>query len=391
MGAYMSDKRKQHYVPQFYMKAFTNGENKFYVYQTDKDKMIDVPVFYGNQCQKKYFYGEDGVWENKLALMEQKWAKVIKKIIHEQDLDSDDKKSLKEFAVYQRQRTYAEEKYREQERIELLIECGKMLYFQNGWQFDEEAEKICRERVLNEKTPAENLELAMKITSYIEDLDVLIIHYNTKNELISSDVPVIAINPFYSPNIGYSVIGLVMFFPISTHKLVVIYDAKMYTRYKQMSVIESNDEEEVKNLNAYQFIAAEELIFSHRANEILEVDDCVKQARKDCRSHNVNSTLGPEGQKLIISGMRKVQYDCVLSFAMLPHRYKRIPFSCREAVPRKREVEWEDKLKIKEKIMPEVWKSEPNMTLRSGLSKKELKMGCKKMTLAAQLYWNQNE
>jgi hypothetical protein len=75
----MGNKRKQHYVPQFYMKAFANCENKFYVYKTDKDEMIDIPVFYGNQCQKKYFYGEDSIWENKLALMEQKWAKVIKK------------------------------------------------------------------------------------------------------------------------------------------------------------------------------------------------------------------------------------------------------------------------------------------------------------------------
>jgi hypothetical protein len=373
------------------MKAFANCENKFYVYKTDKDEMIDIPVFYGNQCQKKYFYGEDGIWENKLALMEQKWAKVIKKIIHEQDLDRDDKQRLKEFAVYQRQRTYAEEKYIEQERIEFSIEYGKMLYFQKGWEFDEEAEKICRERALNEITPAENLELAMKMMSYVEDLDTLIIHYNTQNELISSDVPVIAINPFYSPNIGYSVIGLVMFFPISPHKLVVIYDSKMYTRYNHMSVIECNDEEEVENLNAYQFIAAEELVFSHCADEILELDDCVKQARKKCRSQTAISTLGPEGQKIIYSGMRKVQYDCELSFAMLPHRYKRIPFSCREAIPRKREEEWEHKLKIKEKIMSEFWKTDPNMISRIGLSKKELKMGYRKMISVAQIYWNQNK
>jgi hypothetical protein len=123
----------------------------------------------------------------------------------------------------------------------------------------------------------------------------------------------------------------------------------------------------------------------------LELDDCVKQARKECRSQTAISTLGPEGQKIIYSGMRKVQYDCELSFAMLPHRYKRIPFSCREAIPRKREEEWEHKLKIKEKIMSAFWETDPNMILRIGLSKKELKMGYRKMVSVAQIYWNQNK
>jgi len=86
---------------------------------------------------------------------------------------------------------------------------------------------------------AEKLQLLQKITltnpvSYldsIKDLDVTIINYKTKRKLISSDVPVISINPFHRPTIGYGCMGLIMIYPVSPHQLVVIYDGKMYPKY----------------------------------------------------------------------------------------------------------------------------------------------------------------
>lgn len=114
--------------------------------------------------------------------------------ICEKTLSTEDIQLVKQFAIYQRQRTLAEAEYRKQERTELLIECGKMLYVNKGWPFDDAAKKACEERARNECTPAENLEFANKLVNLIDDLGILIITYNTNSELISSDTPVIAIN-----------------------------------------------------------------------------------------------------------------------------------------------------------------------------------------------------
>ena len=97
--------RKQHYVPRFYLKLFADVNNKFYLYDFDHSKLLPNPVYYETQCYKKYFYGEDGVWESRLADMEGKWATSIRKAIKNEQLSSDDIWSLKEFVLYQRERT----------------------------------------------------------------------------------------------------------------------------------------------------------------------------------------------------------------------------------------------------------------------------------------------
>lgn len=385
----MPEKKKQHYVPQFYMRQFANNNGKFSIYHIKNEKCVEE-VPYNNQCYKDYYYGNDGIWEERLSAMETKWAIVIKKILANDILVEEDFQLIKQFALYQRQRTYAEGEYVKQGRKEILIECGKMLYANKGWLFDDEAKRICEERATEEVTPAENLENAVNLTKYLEDLSVLIINYKTNRELVSSDTPVIIINPFHKYTIGYGCMGIVLFFPVSRHKLAVIYDSKIYSRFKNNQYTDIYDESEVYNLNAFQYISAEKILFAHGKNEFLNWGDDVKVARSNCREGNAISTLGPEGNRIIMSGQRLVLYDCELSFGQLPHRFKRIPFTCREAVPRKWEMEWESKLNLKEQIMMEVFKMNPKSLADIGLSKKDLKRGYRRMALAAHNYWNED-
>lgn len=100
--------RKQHFVPRFYLKLFADKNNKFNVYDFQQEKIIAKPVYYGSQCYGKYFYGEDGLWETRLSEMEGKWATSVYKAINGEKLSQEDILSLKEFIVYQRQRTSAE-------------------------------------------------------------------------------------------------------------------------------------------------------------------------------------------------------------------------------------------------------------------------------------------
>ncbi len=46
-------KKKQHYVPRFYLKRFTDSENKFYAYDFNAKGLIENRVYYESQCYKK--------------------------------------------------------------------------------------------------------------------------------------------------------------------------------------------------------------------------------------------------------------------------------------------------------------------------------------------------
>lgn len=383
----MPDKKKHHYVPKFYLKEFANDKGEFTVFNLKDEKCIEA-VPYKDQCYKNYFYGKDGIWEEQLGEMETKWGIVFAKIKEKDVLLEADLKLIKQFAVYQRHRTFAENEYEKKSRESMIIECGKMLYANKGWVFDEEAEKICKDRASSEITPAENLEEAMNVSKYLDDLDVVVINYNTPSELISSDVPVIAINPFHQLTIGYACMGIILFFPVSRHQLVVIYDGKMYSRFRNKQFMDIEDETEVYHLNAFQYVSAETILFSYRADELCSFSDSEKEARDKCRNKKPIPTLGPEQNKIIFSGMRLTLYDCELSFGQLSHQYRRIPFTCREAVPRQWDEGWERKLNIKEQVIMTIMREKPEITADSGLTKKDLKLGYRRMASVAKYYWN---
>ena len=362
----MADKKRQHYVPRFYMREFADSNKKFSVLNLKTGERIEK-VSYSSQCYKDYYYGSDGIWEEQLGEMENKWADVIRSILSYKALTTQDITLIKQFILYQRQRTYAEGEYLKQSRKETLVECAKMLYANKGWKFDEEAMRVCEERAAHDTTPAENLERAIGLTEFLEDLETTIITYKTNNELISSDTPVISINPFHKFTIGYGCMGLIMLVPISSHTLVVVYDSKMYTQFRGQQYIEIHDDEEVNNLNILQYISAEKILFASRLDELNRFGEKEKELRNTSRNRKAISTLGPGMQKMMTYGMRLTLYDHEFSFGHLGRQYRRIPFACREAAPRKWEKEWEEKLLIKPQIMSKIIEIDPQMLINIGL------------------------
>lgn len=385
----MSEKKRQHYVPKFYMRNFANTNQAFMVYLLEQRKILG-PVPYKGQCYKDYYYGADGVWENQLSEMEARWGATFKSAIGDGNLSTSDIKLLKQFALYQRQRTFAEGEYRKKERTELLVEYGRLLYENNGWQFDSTAENICKERALEAVSPAEGLEMAKKFVEIIDDLRILIITYNTEEELISSDVPVIAINPYYFPTIGYACMGLILLFPISPHRLVVLYDAKMYPRFRDNLYVSSDDAVEVHKLNVLQLISAEKILYAHSGSAFNLFTEDDWQARRDNLKESTVSTLGQGNNKIFVTGMRTTILKYEFSFGQVCHRFKRIPFVCKEAATRQWDSEWEKKFDTKVQILPAIAKTSPHIFAQYNLTPKELRRGCQRMATAAKVYWTQS-
>jgi len=79
--------------------------------------------------------------------------------------------------------------------------------------------------------------------------------------LISSDNSVVFYNPFYKRAVGLRNTGLIILLPISSSKLIVIFDSKMYQRYKNNKIVKLTNENEVKMLNIFQLIVAKEIVY----------------------------------------------------------------------------------------------------------------------------------
>ena len=75
----MEKKKRQHYVPQFYLRNFVREDNCFTILNIKAEKIIEnVP--YQKQCYEDYYYGNDEIWENKLGKIENDAALIIAKI-----------------------------------------------------------------------------------------------------------------------------------------------------------------------------------------------------------------------------------------------------------------------------------------------------------------------
>ena len=79
----MADKKKQHFVPRFYLKNFSllkNGKT-IGIFNVENEKFIPEGAL-KNQAYKNYFYGKDKVIENALGTLEGPSSEIISKIIN---------------------------------------------------------------------------------------------------------------------------------------------------------------------------------------------------------------------------------------------------------------------------------------------------------------------
>lgn len=389
--------RKQHYVPQFYLKRFADRNGELSVLDIQEEAThADVP--YRDQCQKTYFYGEDGEWETRLSSMESEWSTVTSKLINREPITSNDANLVRQFALYQRQRTLAQDEFVKQQDASILMNVAQMQLRnqpnnQHLFATDAELARACSEKIERESVPGYGIDLLKDMESIIDDLDLTVIRYETDNELLSSDVPVVAINRFFKHSIGFSCMGLILFFPLTPHDLVVIYDGNVYSTYRGQLYVTSKDEKEVEGHNVFQYISAETIVFAQERETLVGLnytDPETKQERHRSRDIAPISIFGPEnGAHLIQVSARKTYHECDLSFGQLGRQARRVPVECREAVPRTKDEKWSQKLSTKESVLvppPQIDVLSPGC---SKSERKRLRRGYRSMSRFAELYWNE--
>ena len=380
----------QHYVPRSYLKNFatvigTGKKEKAFVsfYQFDGALLKeDIPT--KSICYKSYFYGEDGKLEKDFSVREAKWAKVLTEIINMKsyDLTSDQEQQIKEFAVYQFCRTVATHNFVKSSAEELLT-----AHFTEQYHFasdDEIVREMIKKKVDDELKPALLIDICRELISALDDLQVSVIHFNTTECLITSDMPVLVLNPFSVSGVGMAMVGVFIIIPISPHVAVAIYDQKVYT--KCHAYMESTNETDIMNLNKYQIVSSEDRIISLTGENLQKTicyTDALEQREKLKAQHKVDSSYDGFGTFFALH-TRRIPYVFELSFCALPKLIKRVPKECRDLFPRAYTKEAWFKLLVQEYRIPDLLKNEHKMDSQTVAERKK---GYSNLRTYLENYW----
>lgn len=341
MNATVQITKNQHYVPRFYMKPFsiiknegTKKEKVLISFYQFKDNLFRDNVPTTSVCSEDFFYDEDGKIENKLAEKENKWGTAILKINCGEELTASEVNDVREFTVYQINRTKAMLDHNQDMAITMLTDA---LYNQTSCLDKSVIEEMVEKKVEEEITPEYNLDLVKENLSIIDDLEMVIFENKTDVAFFTSDVPVIIINPWKVQHAGLGEIGTVVFFPISQRKMVMFYDSKFYGKISE----EIQDTECVNTFNKYQYISADERILALNSIEFerFTQDEELNTFREKFYNSTKTTTSHDGFGTFMASKSRSIEYYFDIPMLKLPKSLKKIPRDFRETFPRKYSLE----------------------------------------------------
>lgn len=257
MGNLKNDKRRQHYVPKFYLRNFSENGKAVGLYLFKVKKIIEYGSINDNLWEE-YFYGEDAVVENRLAEYEGKWKKIIFSIIETERLPETrtDLILLRYFILISSARTL---KRGEQMNNDCMNLTKKVLEVEDSEQF----EKIMSmgEGRLSAKVKYPTLpflEVARELLPSVIDLKIELLINRSSIDYVTSDNPAVFYNQLFqeknlSREFGWGEYGIQFIIPISPKIAICMYDSAVYdikeTELKSNNTINKLNELFLNNSN----------------------------------------------------------------------------------------------------------------------------------------------
>jgi len=284
-------KKRQHYVPQRYLKNFSIQKNLsnteeclcVYPFKTCESHISNVK----DLCKEDFFYGEDErsqEFEDNLSKFEKKQAQIIRKIIDNVSLDvlsEDDCLRFLLFLLLQDART-KRSKWEIRKFTQLMVEN----ILKPKLKTKERPPSIPEDFIdkLKIELPDDFALRMLSTISYVEgltDLKAILINNITNQNFYCSDHPVVRYNYIQFKNrssIEYLTPGLIIFYPISNEITIMLFDEKAYSVDLDFgSVYCLNDKNDLESINKLQFLNAFDCVLFSDINE----SETVKKIHRD--------------------------------------------------------------------------------------------------------------
>jgi len=254
--------KKQHFVPQFYLRNFSSDKFNVGVFHLKTCEMKLSPI--SSTCQESYFYGKDGEFESLLEKIDDNHAKTVKKTIESKSVPkyaSNDYIGLLEFLLVLHARTLIERQF-----VSNMGNAFCEHYLKPVMQSHLRSEGYNQENIERYSVKITNMDVFHKqsiLTSMnsiigIRDLVANIIVNNSTIPFISSDSPVIFNNRIHLDNNFTALFsrGLQIHCPLSPHIYLILYDPAFYS-INQANLINLED---INRLNSLQILHSNEII-----------------------------------------------------------------------------------------------------------------------------------
>lgn len=286
----MSDNKKHHYVPRFYLKLFSEngrGINLFNI----KSRRSVIGGGLKNQCYRDYFYGKDLQVEKALSLIEGQMSRILSAVQSDCALPSRYSGDCFTFLIHvlmQHTRTaYSIDAYDEQ--IDKLM---KYLIAPKMEKMNLSMEQIEEIKITKKDSAKFILGVAASTYPLLIDLEWKLLRATGKHEFITSDNPVVYCNQLlyfrkFGSNTGIASKGLQIFFPISPKYLVILYDGKVYgVGSKKCDVVDVTNACDIEQLNRLQFVSAlDNVYFRDKCYPVLQEFQASEYYRRLQKSH----------------------------------------------------------------------------------------------------------
>jgi hypothetical protein len=301
----MAEKRKQHFVPQFYMRNFSADveRKRFSLYVFDSDRYVSSATIKDQACED-YFYGQAGV-EDALGKLEASASPIIAAAITTNTLPellSDRHVSLLAFVVFQNARTPVMAAGIDEQTEKLVQTVARSIP-----DLEDEANSIS---IDDPNTPVLALKLAAEISYFTLDLRWKLLENKTGRLFITSDNPTVRYNQFLEKrnplagNTGLASKGLQIFLPLGPRHMLMLYDGDVYRvggRKYLETHIQIGREDDVSALNELQAANADEVLFFSQDTNGSHVREAVTSASKHRGKGKVeikeHCAVGPDGRQ----------------------------------------------------------------------------------------------
>lgn len=287
----MNKRKNQHYVPQFYLKYFSNDEDKrtINLFNPEKDLFVEnAPI--KNQSSKDYFYGKEGTVEEGLSKIENILAPKITKFIYSNSLPeylSDDHFAILIFLITNDLRNLT--------HVEHLKGFSKL----TNQQMKNFSQKVSDDYIpdiphdMAIELSFSNYEVVLKTCL---DLKFKVLVNNTNKPFFTCDLPTIKYNQFlekkviHSSNTGYGASGLQLFLPLNPKRCILFYDSSIYKVGNKKEKFIEITEEDVNQINILQILNCNNNVYFNKDAKESYVKEIFKRSEKFNKANELNAT-----------------------------------------------------------------------------------------------------
>jgi len=314
----ITEKEKQHYVPRFYLKFFSDNNKSVGMYRFPERRIIPHASIYDN-FNISFFYGEDGKMEDAFAEFEGKWDTIIKKIINTRTLPSSDEEVLLLRLLFLLQS--ARTKYKGEEIEDYYTKLFLRILSYKDYDL---YCKIKGKFKIKRKYPTlPYIEAALTIVPQTYDLKIGIIINESNVDFITSDNPVIFCNQLFEVKrlkrgFGFANIGIQFLLPISPKILLCMYDSDVYDLKLSLTTHSSK----IKKINSMIVNNSfESIVFKYYKDSPNFIDYITRIANK--KAIEKTSQEIPKDEVLIRNRQLKGDYD-LSDFFSIKQKYKKM-------------------------------------------------------------------